>query len=90
MGVIKNKQMSIERDNVHMTGKYKGDVKPIAKEPEPPRRHFGGKLSGFADKQERAFEQKHLKAYLKGAESFPFGKDKDGNVVYHKVKEVWS
>ena len=37
------------------------------------KRVFLGKISGFADKQERAFEQAHLKAYLAGHRLFQFG-----------------
>jgi len=36
-------------------------------------RQFGGKINGFADKHERAFENAHLKAYLKGHKVFNFG-----------------
>ena len=34
------------------------------------RRNFGGKTSGFASNEERDFEQKHLKAYIKGKSFF--------------------
>lgn len=57
-------------------------------------RSFGGKTEGFKDKAEQAFEQKHLKAYLKGNERFRHGymTDSLGNRFpkYHEVKEVWS
>ena len=36
-------------------------------------RTFDGKTDGFTDKSERSFEQKHLKAYLKGNETFQYG-----------------
>lgn len=38
-----------------------------------PTRTFGGKLTDFANKAERSFEQKHLKNYLKGAQYFRHG-----------------
>jgi hypothetical protein len=34
---------------------------------------FGGKLSGFESKEERNFESKHLRAYLKGKPTFNYG-----------------
>jgi len=55
------------------------------------RRSFGGKINGFKDKQERAFEQKHLKAYTKGHKRFRMGLDditREPN--WFPVKEVWS
>ncbi len=55
-----------------------------------PKRSFGGKIDGFVDKNERAFEKKHLKGYLNGDEYFIFGKDADGKQAFHKVKEIWS
>ena len=36
------------------------------------RRLFLGKTEGFADKRERAFYQRMLKAYLKGKKGFRF------------------
>lgn len=53
------------------------------------RRAFGGKLNDFKDKYEKLFEQKHLKAYLRGWKQFSYGKDKHGYSIYHKVKELW-
>ena len=57
------------------------------------RRNFGGKTEGFESKQEKHFEQRHLKAYLKGHKKFKFGfKTLKGGVRVpktHDVKEVW-
>jgi hypothetical protein len=59
-------------------------------------RKFLGKTEGFESKEEQRFEQKHLKAYIKGREFFFFGKeevlDSEGNLIgmrpkRHKVKE---
>lgn len=36
-------------------------------------RKFLGKLTGFVDKEEQRFEQKHLDAYIKGQEEFQWG-----------------
>lgn len=36
-------------------------------------RKFLGKLTDFASPQERAFEKKHLKAYIRGHQFFTFG-----------------
>lgn len=36
-------------------------------------RSFGGKLTDFESKEERAFEKRHLTAYLKGKKTFNFG-----------------
>lgn len=57
------------------------------------RRSFGGKINNFKDKAERAFEDKHLKAYLKGHEKFTFGFKTVGNkreAIWFDVKEIWS
>jgi len=49
-------------------------------------RSFGGKLEGFADNRERHFNQRMLKAYLKGGQYFRFGFDKDtGKPVTYAV-----
>jgi len=49
-------------------------------------RSFGGKLEGFVDNRERHFNQRMLKAYLKGGQHFRFGFDKDsGAPVTYKV-----
>lgn len=39
------------------------------------------------DKQERRFESKHLRAYLRGFERFIFGRYKDGSPKWHTVKQ---
>jgi len=36
-------------------------------------RKFLGKLTDFTSPQERAFEKKHLKAYIRGHQFFTFG-----------------
>lgn len=58
---------------------------------EKKRRSFGGKIDNFESKVERAFEKKHLKAYLKGYETFTFGR----NAVTREpnsfvVQEIWT
>lgn len=54
--------------------------------PIKPAREFKGKLSGFRSNEERNFEKKHLKAYLKGETLFQFGRDHLGKPMYFKVK----
>jgi hypothetical protein len=39
------------------------------------KRRFLGKVDGFKDAGERAFEQKHLKAYLRGDQFYWYGFD---------------
>lgn len=54
------------------------------------RRTFGGKIEGFADKWERAFEKKHLKAYLRGDKKFSYGIDPiSRNPIMFDVNEMW-
>lgn len=45
------------------------------------RRSFGGKLDGFTDKTDRAFNQRMLRAYLKEQERFRFGFRDEKNAV---------
>ena len=54
------------------------------------RRTFGGKLllSDFADKQERAFEKKHLQAYIKGMLWFTYGFTTD-NKTGDRKPAIW-
>lgn len=55
------------------------------------RRSFGGKTENFKDKAERAFEQKHLKAYIGGHKRFRHGYDpKSREPNWYMVKENWS
>lgn len=55
------------------------------------RRSFGGKTENFTDKQERNFEHKHLKAYLKGHTRFRNGINPILRTPnWYEVKEVWS
>lgn len=56
------------------------------------QKNFGGKLDNFSDNRERHFNQRMLKAYLKGSKQFPFGFEKEFNIVtgrkmpmYHDV-----
>lgn len=53
------------------------------------KRSFGGKIDNFIDRNERAFEQKHLKTYLKGHKRFQIGKYPNGEPMYSEVKEIW-
>ena len=54
------------------------------------RRSFGGKIDNFTNKLERAFEQRHLKAYLKGKQYFRFGFNAMGDPNWFKVNEIWT
>lgn len=58
--------------------------------PEKLERSFGGKTENFKSKEEQRFEQKHLKAYLRGDKTFKYGFDKNGDPIFYKVKEIWS
>lgn len=58
--------------------------------PKKLSRSFGGKTEGFESKGEQRFEQKHLKAYLKGYQRFRFGYLVNGEVAWYKVNEIWS
>ena len=53
------------------------------------RRMFGGKVTGFSSREERAHENKHLKAYLAGRPYFFNGRDNDGNRVVFRTLEFW-
>jgi len=69
-------------------------MKTTAKESKSIR-SFGGKTDNFSDKQERAFEKAHLKAYLRGDKMFYFGfidHPVTGQRIRseHQVKEVWT
>lgn len=56
-------------------------------------RRFLGKTDNFKDKQERNFELKHLRAYLKGQTHFINGRLKlqTGEIVpsFHSVKQEY-
>ena len=65
------------------------------------RRSFGGKTSGFKDKDERDFEQKHLQAYIKGKPFFRhryktveeeiMGQKVERRIpAYYPTKEIWT
>jgi hypothetical protein len=53
-------------------------------------RRFLGKVKDFENKEEQKFENKHLKAYIKGHDKFIFGKedvlDLKGNKIGQKPK----
>lgn len=49
-------------------------------------RKFLGKIDNFIDKQERAFEKKHLRAYLNGQERFVVGYS-NNQPLYANVKQ---
>jgi hypothetical protein len=68
----------------------------MKKEQPKKRRQFLGKLDGFTNpdgtinKIERNFQNKHLKAYLRGDEYFTFGKDqKTREPQYFKTLYTW-
>jgi len=46
---------------------------------------FLGKIDNFKSKEERAFEKKHLAAYLAGKKRFKYGKDELGQPSYYDV-----
>jgi len=59
------------------------------------KRSFGGKINKFSDKQERAFEKAHLKAYMNGDKKFRHGFYTDITTgtrqpAWFDVKEIWS
>ena len=59
------------------------------------KRSFGGKIDNFSDKQERAFEKAHLKAYLGGGKKFRHGfltnmETGAREPAWFDVKEIWS
>ena len=49
------------------------------------KRIFKGKLDSFTSKEERNFEKKHLKAYLRGDKYFFFGVDAKGEPIRYEV-----
>lgn len=59
---------------------------------EPKFRHFGGKTEGFKDRSEQVFEQRHLRAYIKGWKQFDYGfqdTPQGRQRMSFKVMEVW-
>jgi hypothetical protein len=54
------------------------------------KRGFGGKIDNFESKAERAFEKKHLKAYLKGHKQFRHGHELDGKPKWFRVNDGMS
>ena len=53
------------------------------------QKNFGGKTSDFKDNQERHFNQRMLKAYLKGGKSFAFGFHPEINLVTGKKDPIY-
>lgn len=54
------------------------------------RRKFLGKTEDFVDKEEQRFEQKHLKAYIKGKTQFRYGYETINGQrfpAWHRVKQ---
>lgn len=58
----------------------------LSSKPDPTkgRKFFGGKLSGFTDNRDRHFHQRMLKAYLRGDVQFPFGFEKETDIISGK------
>lgn len=55
------------------------------------KRSFGGKIDNFIDKEERAFEKRHLRAYIKGWKRFQQGRNPETKEpIYYDVIENWS
>ena len=63
---------------------------PIVRERPKWDRQFLGKVKDFDSKEEQKFENKHLKAYLKGHEQFAFGTEIINNREVPKFYEVKS
>lgn len=53
-------------------------------------RKFLGKTEGFKDKEERSFNQRMLKAYLKGYKYFHFGRNVLGHKKEHLVMQEYN
>lgn len=54
-------------------------------------RQFLGKLTGFSSPEEKNYEQRHLKAYIKGQQLFNYGFEGVGRnrrPKYHLVKQT--
>lgn len=54
-----------------------------------PKRRFKGKIDNFESKEERNFEKKHLKAYLRGDKYFFYGTDALGKPIQYEVQQEW-
>ena len=54
-----------------------------------PKRKFKGKIDNFDSKEERNFEKKHLKAYLRGDKYFFYGTDALGKPIQYEVQQEW-
>lgn len=55
------------------------------------KRRFLGKTDNFADKQERNFNKKMLKAYLRGDANFSFGLDSETRqpIMFKVLQETY-
>jgi len=53
-------------------------------------RQFLGKTENFENKTERNYYNKMLRAYIKGASRFVFGRDKDKNPRVFHVQQKYS
>jgi hypothetical protein len=61
------------------------------------RRYFGGRIDYLPERKDRDalyravrnFNNKHLKAYLRGEKRFSYGKDANHEPVYYNVLEEW-
>ena len=51
-------------------------------------RSFGGKLSGFVSKEERKYQRKNLKAYMKGDKFFRYGFDTNRRPNWYLTDEI--
>lgn len=54
-------------------------------------RRFLGKLTDFSSSEEKNFQQRHLKAYIKGQQFFNYGFEGVGRnkrPKYHKVQQT--
>lgn len=48
----------------------------------PPTRIFGGKVKNFDSKEERAKEQKHLKAFLRGEKRYIWNNKWENVIIF--------
>jgi hypothetical protein len=52
------------------------------------KRQFLGKLDNFTSKEERNFEKKHLRCYLRGDKFFEYGHDEVGQPIRREVQQI--
>lgn len=60
----------------------------MKKLPLPPQRHFLGKTENFSNAHDRRFNQRMLRAYLKGHKRFNFGFTRIQNQLIPDTYEV--